>query len=234
MSGIRATARIGQNISPKHCNANISHILLRLPSRNRISSRTPPIGSHLGIRPVSTSALRQTASRTEPSATTHTAFDPLNPQIETDEFGLPLQPLTLPAEIFNPPPTRITSAHLQRLHKMAAIAPPAAGSEEETEMLRDLEGLLGLMDQVKRVKLDDKLVERAAGSAGGEVDEEQMKVNRKEAIRKLLVSGNYADPSVIFDGSRIDEAPLALDDIPGHQPVVGKGLLAWRAEPMEK
>lgn len=101
-------------------------------------------------------------------------------------------------------------------------------------MLRDLEGLLGLMDQVKRVKLDDEFVECVAGSDGGEVDEEHMKVKRKEAIRKLLVSGNYADPSDIFDGSRIDEATLALDDVPEHQTVVGKDLLAWRAEPMVK
>lgn len=162
------------------------------------------------------------------------AFDPLNPQIDTDEFGLPLEPIRLPTAIFNPPPTKITSAHLQRLHKMAAIAPPVAGSEEELEMLRDLEGLLGLMNQVKGVKLDDELVERSADLNSGEVDEEHMKVKRKEAIRRLLVSGNYADPSDIFDGSRIDEAPLAQDEVPGHKPVVGKDLLAWRAEPMEK
>lgn len=140
----------------------------------------------------------------------------------------------MPPEIFNPPPTRITSAHLQRLYKMAAIAPPAVGSEEELEMLRDLEGLLGLMDQVKKVKLDAELVEYASNPNRTEADEAQMKAKRKEAIRKLLVSGNYADPTDLFDGSRIDEAPLPRDDLPGHEPVVGKGLLAWRAEPMEK
>jgi Asp-tRNA(Asn)/Glu-tRNA(Gln) amidotransferase C subunit len=153
-------------------------------------------------------------------------LDPLNPKIETDDLALPLEPIPLPTEIFHPPPTRITSAQLQRLHKLAAIAPPAVGSKDEVEMLQGLEGLLGLMDQVKNVELDNELVPDAQDSNGPHL--------RKEAIRKLLASGNYADPNDIFDGSRIEEDPPAQDELPGHEAVVGKDLLAWRSRPMER
>ncbi|KAJ9106113.1 hypothetical protein QFC21_001255 [Naganishia friedmannii] len=164
---------------------------------------------------------------------TFPAFDPLNPQIATDELGLPLQPTVLPAEIFNPPPTRITSAELQRLHRMAAIAPPLPGSQEEDEMLRGLEGLLGLMDQVKKVELDMDVGIRERGVEAEEMQEER-KAMRKFAIRKLLVAGNYADPSDILDGSRIDEEMPRQDDRESQGTVKGKELLAWRTTPMER
>ncbi|GHJ88223.1 hypothetical protein NliqN6_4625 [Naganishia liquefaciens] len=233
MSRLRETVRISQKLCCQHRNTDVAHITLRTPARNRTSSsRSPPVGNRLGTRPLSNS-VRQQIIGLQSQKSEGATFDPLNPQIDTDELGLPLEPISLPPEIFNPPPTRISSAQLQRLHRMASIAPPTAGSEEELEMLRDLEGLLGLMDQVKSVKLDADLVECTPGSER-KADEAYMKVKRKDAIRKLLISGNYADPSDIFDGSRIDEAPLAQDDVPGHEPVIGKGLLAWRAEPMEK
>ncbi|KAJ9124079.1 hypothetical protein QFC22_000874 [Naganishia vaughanmartiniae] len=162
-----------------------------------------------------------------------TTLDPLNPQIATDEVGLPLHPTVLPAEIFNPPPTRITSAELQRLYRLAAIAPPVPGSQEEDEMLRGLEGLLGLMDQVKKVQLNLDLGSSEEVSESEEAQEER-KALRKSAIRRLLVAGNYADPSEILDGSRIEEEVPQQDEKQGNETVKGKDLLAWRTRPMER
>jgi hypothetical protein len=92
-------------------------------------------------------------------------------------------------------------------------------------MLRGLEGLLGLMDQVKSVELDHELVR------GEGIDDGQQ---RKEAIRRLLASGSYADPEDVFDGSRIDEELATEDERPGQETIVGKDLLAWRSKPMER
>ncbi|KAJ9098808.1 hypothetical protein QFC19_006285 [Naganishia cerealis] len=170
---------------------------------------------------------------TKARTTSATTFDPLDPQILTDEVGLPLHPTVLPAEILSPPPTRITSPELQRLHKMAAIAPPVPGSREEEDMLRDLEGLLGLMDQVKKVEFDIDAGVNEKGFETGDMDEER-KMLRKNAIRSLLVAGNYADPSEILDGSRIDEELPEQNDGQGHETVRGKDLLEWRTTPMKR
>lgn len=202
---------------------NARHLVLRTPARNRVSSRPPTFGTNLAARP---QLMHYQCTVRDQSTHVTSAFDPLNPQVETDEFGLPLSPIPLPADILNPPPTRITSAQLQRLHKLAAIAPPPVGSQDEVEMLRGLEGLLGLMDQVKKVELDHELVRGTEESDDGQ--------QRKEAIRRLLASGSYADPNDVFDGSRIDEELPMEDEIPGHEAVVGKDLLAWRSRPMER
>jgi hypothetical protein len=116
---------------------------------------------------------------------------------------------------------------------MAAIAPPVPGSQEEDEMLRGLEGLLGLMDQVKKVKLDMDLGSNEGPSETEEM-QEQRKIMRKSAIRKLLVTGNYADPSDILDGSRIEEDTPQQESSEDSGTVKGKELLAWRTNPMER
>lgn len=82
------------------------------------------------------------------------------------------------------------------------------------------------MDQVKTVELDHELVRGVEGSGDGE--------QRKESIRRLLASGSYADPKDVFDGSRIDEELPIEEEIPGQETVVGKHLLTWRSQPMER
>jgi hypothetical protein len=209
--------------------------LQRTPRLCQVSRQGATHNRGLSSRPHATSSPVRSKCRASSTSSTSTtpAFDPLKPQIATDEVGLPLQPTVLPVEIFNPPPTRITSAELQRLHRMAAIAPPVPGSQEEDEMLRGLEGLLGLMDQVKKVKLDMDLGSNEGPSETEEM-QEQRKIMRKSAIRKLLVTGNYADPSDILDGSRIEEDTPQQESSEDSGTVKGKELLAWRTTPMER
>lgn len=80
-----------------------------------------------------------------------TSHDPLRPSVPTDNLGLPLEPQPVPIPCTNS--TAITSADLARLHRLSALDPPANGSEEEARLLRGLNELVGLMEEVKSVKL---------------------------------------------------------------------------------
>lgn len=78
--------------------------------------------------------------------------DPLNPPIPTCSLGLPLEPLPPPIPTVHP--VAISREALHRLHRLSALNPPKQGSEEETELLAELGGLIGLMEIVKGVDLD--------------------------------------------------------------------------------
>ena len=149
----------------------------------------------------------------EPASPAESAFDPLNPDVEVSLEGIPLNPSPLPNEILSPPRADLSSETLSRLHKLAAIAPPESGSEEETRLLDGLSHLVGLMDQVKSVQLDSH---RDNVEANDKLD--------KEAIRGLLTRGTRAVPEDVFDG--VDRERTAREEVSG-ETVVGKDLLDW-------
>ena len=149
-------------------------------------------------------AARQFPVESEVSENT---FDPLNPGVRVSVDGLPLDPSSLPIELLTPPRAEITPETLSRLHRLAAITPPEAGSEEETKLLQGLSHLIGLMDQVKSVELD------------GAADD-------KESIRRLLTEGTWAVPEGVFDGESKREAD-GMDRDSDDDSVVGKDLLKW-------
>ena len=79
--------------------------------------------------------------------------DPLNPNVETNDLGLPLSSPVLPASILQPPLANLTTSQLRNLHRLAAIDPPVADSDEERRLHNGLQQLVGLMDQVQAVEL---------------------------------------------------------------------------------
>ena len=133
-------------------------------------------------------------------------FDPLNPGVRVSVDGLPLDPSPLPVELLTPPRAEITPEILSRLHRLAAITHPEAGSEEEAKLLKGLSHLIGLMDQVKSVELD------------GPADD-------KESIRRLLTAGTWAVPEGVFGGEPPREADVIDRD--SDDSVTGKDLLKW-------
>jgi hypothetical protein len=164
--------------------------------------------------PVQSSADAATSrSLPEPASPAESAFDPLNPDVKVSPEGIPLNPSPLPNEILSPPRADLSLETLARLHKLAAIAPPESGSEEETRLLDGLSHLVGLMDQVKSVQLDSH---RDNVEANDKLD--------KEAIRGLLTRGTRAVPEDVFDGE--DRERTARAEVSG-ETVVGKDLLDW-------
>lgn len=113
--------------------------------------------------------------------------DPLHPDIEVDSVGLPVNPTSLPEHILDPPPTPMTVEELRKLHRMAALVPPAPGSTEETELLADISKLVGLMDRVKTIELKSNF--------DGKTD----------AIRRLLSQAAWSDSTQLIDGSDMHE-----------------------------
>lgn len=78
---------------------------------------------------------------------------PLRPNISLTEHQLPVTPLDPP--ILSIPPSSLSRADLERLHSLAALNPPPAGSSEEAKLLEDLNELVGLMDLVHEVEVDE-------------------------------------------------------------------------------
>lgn len=82
-------------------------------------------------------------------------FNPLKPDVEVDDLGLPVKPesCTSIAQYQNPSPATLTVPQLHKLHKLAALTPPAEGSVEESQLLEELGELIGLMNLVQEVDL---------------------------------------------------------------------------------
>ncbi|RSH77717.1 uncharacterized protein EHS24_003284 [Apiotrichum porosum] len=93
------------------------------------------------------------------------ASSPLRPSVKTTDLGLPVTPL--PDPIPSVPRTPLDRAALHRLCKLAALNPPAKGSEAETQLLADLGELVGLMDLVgEAVTLDADVGELLTAGVG--------------------------------------------------------------------
>lgn len=78
---------------------------------------------------------------------------PLRPNVPLTELQQPVTPLDPP--ILSIPPSSLSRADLERLHSLAALNPPPAGSEEEAKLLEDLNELVGLMDLVHEVEVNE-------------------------------------------------------------------------------
>lgn len=81
------------------------------------------------------------------------AAHPLDPGVPLNEHQLPVTPL--PPPILSIPPASLSRADLERLHRLAALDPPAQGSAEEGQLLAELNELVGLMDLVHEVEVDE-------------------------------------------------------------------------------
>lgn len=84
---------------------------------------------------------------------TSTSSSPLRPSVPTNDLGLPLTPLPppIPSSV---PRAPLDRAALTKLCTLAALNPPAEGSEAETRLLAELGELVGLMDLVGEVQLE--------------------------------------------------------------------------------
>lgn len=133
-----------------------------------------------------------TGQRSETSSSSPSSQNPLQPNVEVDDLGLPLNPPALPEHILDPPPAAITVDELRKLHRMAALIPPTPGSPEEAELLADLSKLVGLMDRVKTIELKS--------NPGGKTD----------AIRRLLSQAAWSDSTQVIDGSDMHEGQPGL------------------------
>ncbi|EIW72418.1 hypothetical protein TREMEDRAFT_58581 [Tremella mesenterica DSM 1558] len=78
-------------------------------------------------------------------------------------------------------PRFLTRKEFERLHRLSALIPPEKGSKEEAILLKELSGLLGLMDLVKDVDMEFK-------------DDEE----RERMIRDLL---SDTGTEVVIDGT---------------------------------
>ncbi|RXK36113.1 hypothetical protein M231_06604 [Tremella mesenterica] len=78
-------------------------------------------------------------------------------------------------------PRFLTRKEFERLHRLSALIPPEKGSKEEVILLKELSGLLGLMDLVKDVDMEFK-------------DDEE----RERMIRDLL---SDTGTEVVIDGT---------------------------------
>ncbi|KAI6164982.1 hypothetical protein EDD17DRAFT_1473686 [Pisolithus thermaeus] len=76
--------------------------------------------------------------------------------VETDAYGIPLNPTWSVNELLSSYPMPIlSSTTFRRLHELSALIPPAKGTREFDEMKRELEELVRLVEAVKLVKLED-------------------------------------------------------------------------------
>lgn len=78
---------------------------------------------------------------------------PLRPNVPLTELQQPVTPLDPP--ILSIPPSSLSRADLERLHNLAALNPPPAGSKEEAKLLEELNELVGLMDLVHEVEVNE-------------------------------------------------------------------------------
>ncbi|KAI6096335.1 hypothetical protein EDD16DRAFT_1673308 [Pisolithus croceorrhizus] len=76
--------------------------------------------------------------------------------VETDAYGIPLNPTWSVNELLSSYPMPIlSSTTFRRLHELSALIPPTEGTPEHDEMKRELEELVRLVEAVKLVKLED-------------------------------------------------------------------------------
>ncbi|EKD02752.1 hypothetical protein A1Q2_02982 [Trichosporon asahii var. asahii CBS 8904] len=78
---------------------------------------------------------------------------PLRPNVSLTDLQQPVTPLDPP--ILSIPPSSLSRADLERLHTLAALNPPPAGSKEEAKLLEELNELVGLMDLVHEVEVNE-------------------------------------------------------------------------------
>lgn len=101
-------------------------------------------------RPFVSARLRQARTIAQSRGNAH---NPFRSSVPTDELGLPLQPQPVP--IPSTASTTIASADLERLHRLSALNPPTVGSQEEADLLKGLNELVGLMEVVQNVELPE-------------------------------------------------------------------------------
>jgi hypothetical protein len=91
------------------------------------------------------------AVRSQSSQSGSKSHNPHPPPNPVSNLGLPLEPQ--PAPIPTIPRSTLKSADLERLHRLSALDPPTKGSQEEEDLLKGLNELVGLMEVVKGVEL---------------------------------------------------------------------------------
>lgn len=128
--------------------------------------------------------------------------DPLRPDVEVDELGLPIKHEVSAStnRYYNPDPVSLNRAQLVKLHKLSALTPPEEGSAEETKLLQELGHLIGLMDVVKDVNLPQ---------------------NPKD-LSELLKS--FGQSEQVFDGTN-----MAREKPSGDEGLQGRDLLQYAA-----
>lgn len=167
-------------------------------SRFSATGRTLVVSRHRS----NTIHARFNSSRTLPGS-----HNPLRPRIPTTDLGLPLHPQShaLPSV----PASLISSLDLARLHRLSALNPPKPGSEDEKELLGDLNELVGLMEGVKSVELPQE----------------------KEALGELLTQGVGEVVIGVNTGLDTDKESQDLKVKNGRKveggEVTGRRLLAW-------
>ncbi|KAL7419721.1 hypothetical protein Q5752_005637 [Cryptotrichosporon argae] len=86
----------------------------------------------------------------------------LSPKVALTPLGLPVRPFSLPRPVAHPP----SRALLERLHRLAALSPPAEGTAAAARLSAELGELIGLMDMVHAVELPEAEGEGEGGRAG--------------------------------------------------------------------
>ncbi|KAK1925627.1 hypothetical protein DB88DRAFT_484542 [Papiliotrema laurentii] len=144
----------------------------------------------------------------------HTSGPPHNPlqtAIETDDLGLPLDPLPLP--IPKAPSTGISDETWLKLHRLAAINPPPEGSEEEARLKAGLSELVGLMEIVKNVQLPEGDLRTITAEL------------LSEGVGEVVFDGTVAQASTTISGQK-DGGQATSATSPAHEKT-GRELLEW-------
>ncbi|WWC62919.1 uncharacterized protein I303_105517 [Kwoniella dejecticola CBS 10117] len=86
----------------------------------------------------------------------------------------------------------ITREQLHKLHTLSALNPPPENSAEEQDLIEELSGLIGLMNQVQDVPLPSSLEERAEllSRGMGQVVVSQESLDQKSGKELLIWSTN--------------------------------------------
>ena len=87
-----------------------------------------------------------------------------------DEDGIPLKPTWSVNELLSsyPRPT-ISPSTLKRMYELSALVPPAEGTHEHADITREMEDLVKLVEAVKLVHVDPKVVHADHGIPDGRV-----------------------------------------------------------------
>ena len=128
----------------------------------------------------STLSPTQPANAIQPTQAVQAAHDPFQVTIPTTPLGLPIHPI--PSPLPDIQPNYLSSDTLLKLHRLSALNPPTAGSDEERNLIEDLSGLIGLMDLVKEVEIPADLKIEDLLGRGGEV---VIKLDPSENVEKL-------------------------------------------------
>lgn len=192
-----------QKVTMSMTEAFFSYLSLSVPESlviRRSMSSDVQVASSTSTMTIARAALRRTkpAARAIPLPTLNLprraltassrADDNLNPSVPTTPLGLPVEPLPNPIPTI--PPTQLDRTTLHKLCTLAALDPPAEGSEAETKLLSELGELVGLMDLVGTVELESdvsSLLSQGVGEyvLGQERDRESIP-DGKENGRQLL------------------------------------------------